>query len=369
LATDPALGDFSGFSFVGGDFPGGSIFGNPESTFIVECPEGLVCDDGVYPYPVTIPEDTVQCPYCDSLEGEPIYLQVPCNGGVIEKTLPPGTSDIEINRTIFDMMRECGQTLANQTRPVGTAGIATLYSNAKIDPVECDAEDPLKLFSGPPGGLFVFDNTAKTAYLPSGALTSYEGQEVADAKATEYVTTQLAKFIEDGGQCGYWNTEQTVECLDETEKTVPAKTYFSATSQAAADQLALDDAEAQCPASCDVWFDDLVWVGSGVGTTTGAGPYVSVEQTSGAPYSASASKVNPGPVLNCTVRVSGTLVGAVGSVRIAIGGSLFDVAVAPAETGPYDKTFSKSWPVGAPVQTSVQLLASSGTTATVFIGV
>jgi hypothetical protein len=267
IATTPELGDFSGFSLVGGDYPGGSITGNPESTFIVDCPEGTNCEAGRYPYPVTIPEDTLQCLYCDGDPDEPILLSVPCGDTVLTDELPAGSTQIEINRAIFDLFRECGSLLTGG-EPPNTAVIDTQFCNQEIDPVECDG---LK-FSSNPGGLLVWNSTTRYAKLPAGTHCSfeYENVEEADLAAQSYVTAQVAKFKSEGGQCGYWNTEQQ-RCPPDGP-TAAANTFFSAVSQEQADQDAIDSLpNCYCNSTIEALGAWTVTKTGGGGTVTGSG--------------------------------------------------------------------------------------------------
>lgn len=335
LATDITLGDLSGFSLVGGDFPGGSIAGNAESTFLVECPEGLVCEEGVYPYTVVLPKNTVQYPYGPDGGDGPIYLRVPCGSTFIVRVVPASTSSEDVLATLAEMITECGQTTADNTRPPNTASVATLYSNAEISPVLCDG---LK-FSASPGGLLVFDNTAKTARLPAGVLTSYDGQEAADNKATQYVSTRIAAFKAGGGQCGYWNTAQQ-KCPPDGA-TAAANTFFSAVSQAQADQDALDSL-AEC--ACNATIDALTWslTGGGVGSGSGANASVSVPAPA---FSGgiSSSSYNPGTATNCSLRVVGSITGPSGIIQVSCsqipGNQFYETAA-----GSYDVTIPVTLP-------------------------
>jgi hypothetical protein len=328
LATDIALGDLSGFSLVGGDFPGGNIAGNPESTFIVECPEGIVCEPGVYPYPVTIPKDTIIYPYGPPPpDGGPVYLRLPCGDSVITRTLQGPVSDEQIAATLAEMLAQCGQAAANLTRPVNTAGVATLYSSSEINPIQCEG----KLFSAAPGGLLVL-NADKTAKLPAGTHTDYISQETVDAEAEAYVVTQIAKFKDAGGQCGYWNTEQQ-KCPPDGD-VAAANTFFSAVSQAQADQDALDSLP-EC--ACNSTVEALTWGGyGGGGTVTGSGQNLVFNVTnSGGSLTSSAFDSNPAG-FNCTLTGSFTVTDPATGTRLqlanSVGGTIYDSGIIGAGT-------------------------------------
>lgn len=205
--SNKILGDLSGFSLVGGDFPGGSINGNEESSFIVECPEGISCEPGTYPKTVIIDKNTNIAPYDPPPDDGPIVLVVPCGDGTeITQTFPAGTSQTDLNAAYYEMFRQCGESMAKQR--VNTATPATLYSNSETG-VSCNG----LAFSAAPGGMLLWDDANKVATLPGGCFTSYTSQAAADALATAYISTQVAAALSNGVQCGYWNTEQTVICM------------------------------------------------------------------------------------------------------------------------------------------------------------
>lgn len=334
-SRDLYLGDFYGFSLVGGDYPGGVILGNPESSFIVECPEGISCEAGTYPVPYTYPENSTVT-YPPPGDGGPIILRVPCPpGNDIVRELPSDSTQAEINAALNQMFRQCGQATAD--RVVNTATIAETFTSQAIDPVMCDG----LLFSAAPGGLLQFNDATKIASLPSGTHVNYTSQESVDAEAAAYVATVIQTFKDNGGQCGYWNTEQTVVCQDDTEQTTPAFTYFSAVSQAAADQLAADAAEALCPQGCTAAFDSLVWSvssdsGPNPGTWDADGPFATATKPGNGTINVQAFQTPITPGTNCSARIYGNIQSA-GQVRLILGGStVFSRAV----IGAFDSTIA-----------------------------
>jgi len=320
--SDKILGDLSGFSLVGGDFPGGLINGNPESSFLVECPEGVSCEPGTYPVTVIIPKNTNVSPYPPPPDGGPITVTVPCADGTeISQTFPAGTSQTVINTAYFTLFKQCGQALADVL--VNTATHATLYTSSEQD-VTCNE---LK-FSAAPGGLLLWDDTTKLATLPAGSFSSYTSQAEADAMADAYIEDRVATALDGGVQCGYWNTEQTVTCNYGPDETVAANTYFSADSQAAADQLAIDAAEAACPQGCSAVVDAWTWgapsgglVASGSGASaTFSAPTVPAGTMGTNPFNSTGG-------ISCTLNLNFTVVGTAGvlvTINQNVGGQLYN---------------------------------------------
>jgi hypothetical protein len=102
--------------------------------------------------------------------------------------------------------------------------------------------------------------TSVTYYVPYARYFSTTSQAAADAMAVNDVTANGQNYANTNGLCLYWNVEKFVyisknDCTPEqgsptcvggnkpfnTKYTVPAHKYSSPVSQAAADQLALDD--------------------------------------------------------------------------------------------------------------------------------
>lgn len=336
--SDKILGDLSGFSFVGGDFPGGSINGNPESSFLVECPEGFSCEPGTYPIVVTIPKNTNISPYGNAPDGLPITVSVPCGDGTtLSKTFPAGTSQEDLNAAYYELFQQCGQSMADQQ--VNKAAIATLYTSSDIG-VDCNGLS----FNGSPGGLIVWDDANKIALLPGGAFASYNSQAAADALAAQYIMDQVAAAIAAGVQCGYWNTEQIVICGDSTEIIVPANSYFSSVSQTAADNEAIAYGLSQCGTceSCNDEVAALTWAcdtcdpgGSSEGATfEGAGGCISWSMLANQTMQTKAT----GILTQKTCRVTGTVTvdgPGVALVFLGAGFGYTGLATGPLTAGTY----------------------------------
>lgn len=108
----------------------------------------------------------------------------------------------------------------------------------------------------PGGELFNFTGTLQSwmtldvvngQFIGKAGVFAGSDQDSANAAAQ----SALSKFVSDQTalghvQCGFWNTSQSFTCSDSSVQTVPALTYFSTVSQAAANALALAAATAQC---------------------------------------------------------------------------------------------------------------------------
>jgi len=108
--------------------------------------------------------------------------------------------------------------------------------------------------------------------VPAGHDISYISQEDADAKALAYAQAQIPSV------CLYWNDMTTCDCTPPATGgpfSVPAHTYSSNVSKAAANALADADCAAQVAAGCTSCTDhpvnDLVWTKTGDGTGSGSG--------------------------------------------------------------------------------------------------
>jgi hypothetical protein len=303
FGNDLLLGDLAGFSIVGGDYPGGSINGNPESTFIVDCPPGQTCAPGEYPKLVTIPKNTVINPY-PPYTGEPIIIHQPCaTSGGTTRYLPAGSTLAQINAAIADALLLCAKAIAEEPTPGGWTVIQQTYTNDEVDPVECDED---KKFSSDPGGILDWDDSTKLASFPKDRVVSLVSKADANNLADGYIADQIAKFLAGGGSCGYWNTAQQ-KCPPDGP-IAAANTFFSAVSQAQADQDALDSL-AEC--ACDANIDALTWTPAGSGTASGSGAEITWDcSAAGVALTSSAWDSTPTGV-TCQLSGSFTVTGAV----------------------------------------------------------
>lgn len=204
---------------------------NEEMTIFVPCPPGYTCGGatvvvgGVPGTYVTIPPGTI--------------------------TLRPVTPDDPVADTIVDVGNGAAPGIGIPTlnpRP-------TVYTNTgQTYTAEC-----------PPGKV----GNPVTRNIMGGVVVSLVSQADADAQALAIVT----QAAQDSLQCyDYTNTEQTATCPEGyvgDPVTIPAGTYFSNVSQAAADALAMAAAEAEldCVELCDyALIQTLTWTFSQAGS-------------------------------------------------------------------------------------------------------
>jgi hypothetical protein len=334
-------GIFAGFSLVGGDYPGGSIIGNPESSFIVDCPPGVICAEGQYPVVVRIGEDEIEFPYTlHPPPGFPITLRLPCNGSEIVRTFPAGTTTEELLLAVALMIAECGQQRANN-QGWGGVEFRTAVGN-DIVTVGCPDDKQIRVVSAWSGfeGVSVSGTNLQVAsglfsviVAPfTGEATTLEaGKELANQRAEAYGQSAFDALLANGNiECGWWNTEQTLECPDGSIVTAAAMTFFSTVSQADADEQAEASLPEECITVCNEAFNDLSWTlsvgacgpdgfaGSGAGAhgSLSAGPFAWA-----CPLLTSDSVFIAGTV-DCDITVSGSRTGDgdQGSARLFVNG-------------------------------------------------
>ncbi len=214
---------------------------------------------------------------------------VPSPGGG-SYTVPPGTIVINVPPGATAVTYQGCQSTVSLPIPAGSTPAAIqLIVNQVMQQIAaqlaiCNApEDPHnpipspfppttfvndEVFRSCPGGLLMnligtlpknvfFDIDGLT--LQAGVITS--GVSVADAD--KIGDNFLIGLISGGAlvQCGYWNTEQSFTCPDTSVQTVPADTYFSVTSQSAADALALAAAESACSSPATIDWTQMFYSG------------------------------------------------------------------------------------------------------------
>jgi hypothetical protein len=123
-------------------------------------------------------------------------------------------------------------------------------------------------------------------------------------------------LLADGNiECGYYNTEQTVECPDETTRTTPAGEFFSTVSQEDADAQALAPLAEECVTLCTEEFDNFTWnttatPNDGAASANAAGGVAQLTASGGGNASAVTNNfIILGAPLACTLTVSGSSVG------------------------------------------------------------
>jgi hypothetical protein len=360
--TEPALGDFGGFSIMGGDFPGGAVNGNNESSFIIDCPEGVVCVEGQYPVIVTIPEGTIVFPYATVPTGVPFVIQVPCGDGTyITKTLPANATNQEINTATQLALHEAAQCEAeviaepNPAIIAGGGGGGT-YSN---QPQEILCGDNDLKFNGDfqfGGGIML--NSEKVITIPGGLFFSNVSQAAADTKALETVQEAVDKAIEEETlECGYWNTLQELDCGYEV-RTAEAYTFFSDVSQLQADEDALNSL-GEC--FCSPVIEALTWIITTCDSGTAAGGAVSVLKSNGS-FSTNIGAVNsstfPG-AFQCTFSGTYTVVGSV-NFSIKESGYAAFIGGTSIPTGTYNFSVPYTFNAGSPKSIGIAFAAGTG---------
>lgn len=178
---------------------------------------------------------TAQCD--SSLEGDPVTV-----------TIPAGT--VGSNISVADANQKAvvqAQTQA-EARLVCEEPTITYWNTEQTRTAQCDAEDG----APPPVGSPV------TVTIKANTVSSTVSQADADQKAAILAMNQARA----GRSCTYQNAAQTAKCPsdDSVYATVPAGKYSSTVSQAAADKLALDDAQNQVNANpACAGYDGLCW--------------------------------------------------------------------------------------------------------------
>lgn len=369
--VDPALGDFSGFSIVGGDFPGGTVQGNPESSFVIDCPPGIVCEEGTYPVTVIIDKDRVTFPYGPPVNnGLPLVIRVPCGLSEVVRYFPAGTSQATIITQITDAIQICAGGLATD-EAISAYGPQTpqipAYANAALN-VPCATGKKINLlsaWSGYPG--FTYNSASKTIDIAAGIFTSDVSVAAANTQATNYATNTVIPGLTAAGniQCGYWNTEQSVVCEFTGEtKTTPADTHFSTVSQDAADAAALAAAQDECPVACDPVLEGLSWAASvvgGSGSGSGDGPYATGTHT-GTGSTTVVSDTFSTPAINCTLQWSYTITGGstIIQLKAPVGGTLWSSGLV---TGSNSGTSAITIPLSGSQNLQWVINGSAGVTA------
>lgn len=89
----------------------GQVYTNPESSFVYDCPPGFVCQPGIYPKTVIIPETPWQPPPHDP--SKPQILSLPCCSGLIVETLPIGSTQADYDAAIASMLAAFAQAEAD----------------------------------------------------------------------------------------------------------------------------------------------------------------------------------------------------------------------------------------------------------------
>lgn len=222
----------------------GPVYGNDQQSIDFTCPPGFQCVPGVY----TVPANTIRY----TPQPEASVLRIQCCQSEIVRQVPAGATDSQIGAIATDMVNACALQLAycqaNQF-------VRRSFQNEEVCQSPCAADGKLIgwFTPSPPPLVPAVRATVNQICVKGGVFSSQVSQSDANAKATQFLTAYIATLFGTGAiACGYWNTEQTVVCEDTTEIVVPAFTFFSTTSQAAANAAAVAYGQSQCevPSEC-----------------------------------------------------------------------------------------------------------------------
>lgn len=296
---------------------GGTVYFNEQTSIEFTCPPGFSCIPGVY----TVPAGRIRM----VVGNNPTTLRLTCCQSELVRQVPAGATQAEINAIVQSMVNTCAVQQANCDAQQFVQGS---FRSAQVSYNPCSSSGRLMGWTSPsrPPLPSAMTWSQGVLYLAAGVFSSTIGPATATANAQEFLNAYAIGLIAGPlWDCGYWNTEQTVVCEDETEIVVPAFSFFSVDSQAAADALAVAFGESECEPACpEPVFDpaSLTWVeetdcgGSGPpsctqdGSASGANcnPSATCLDSSGSGGNSqqrfTASFVYNGPA--CTVRFQGT---------------------------------------------------------------
>ncbi len=168
--------------------------------------------------------------------------------------IPTGSTPAAIQDIVNQVMYQVAQQLAicnapdDPHNPIPSPFPPTVFYNIEVT-ITCPSGLAMKQIAALPG---IVTLSGDALYLDAGNISSSVSVEDANSKGEDFLTTLLGVKV----QCGYWNTEQSFTCSDSSVQTIPARTYFSTTSLAAANALALAAAEAACPAAALIILND-----------------------------------------------------------------------------------------------------------------
>lgn len=128
------------------------FFNGVPLTFVVNCPEGQVCQPGVYPKTVTYPPGTFVVPNPPPCSGFPIVMTVQGCKGPVTRTLPCPSSNGAIQAAANEIIMELGQQQAecDSEEENPPAPPPPQYANEEVYyTVDCEEGETLT-YSGPP---------------------------------------------------------------------------------------------------------------------------------------------------------------------------------------------------------------------------
>jgi hypothetical protein len=198
--------------------------------------------------PYTVPADTFSYPLSpNSPPQSPLSFQG-CQS-MITVPIPVGSTFEQIQALVQGMLQ---QAAAQQAQCDAASGSPInplpqpIFLNQSVT-AACLNFPAVNIIGSPniPFGI-VFENFQFT--VTEGIFSSTISQLDANNNALNFLRQLIAVNVANGNlQCGWVNEQQTVPCEFAPDSTIAARTYFSAVSQADANQQAIDAATAACP--------------------------------------------------------------------------------------------------------------------------
>lgn len=272
----------------------GYTFWNPQYGFVVNCPPGYQCLEGIWPRIITIPEGEIEISVPTSPNGQ---LILRCCESTITRDVPVGATAAQIELIANSMIYECAaqqarcNNLIQPPRPTKRTATYRYYTNTEVMTWECDAglvdinayNSAISSRVGVNEGVITVApaaySTVSPAFMASPDKYLYSSigvpnvnptnaqiaAAIADAKINIqlYMLNLFNTLVSQGFiKCGYLNTEQeyTASCDDPADGpdvtvTIAAGEYSSQVSQADADlqakTAAKNQAEAALSCGCD----------------------------------------------------------------------------------------------------------------------
>jgi hypothetical protein len=319
----------------------GTLFLNQQTSLEFTCPAGFSCEPGIY----TIVKGRIR--FRVNTTNPPGQLSLQGCISLIVRPVPANSTPAEVAAIAQEMVNAAAAQLAQCTFNQTITGRRARFRNAEQFVTICSGgkvPDETTIPELPPA-LSVIGNEL---YVAASVFTSTVSQANANAQALSFLNSYRSILLT-VISCGFYNTEQSFECPDTTIITVAAGEFFSAISQAAADALALAEAESQCPGVTLDW-NDLVWdlfpvtdnsgsgftgsvAGSGSGTGDSFGAIVSA--TGNFEYSGecrgTGTLTYTGPAVNCRLTITAS---SASSTAFAVGSCDVNIS-APTPVGSF----------------------------------
>jgi hypothetical protein len=172
----------------------GPVYFNNEASFIVDCPEGLTCNPGLYPMTILIEEGTITWQPPTQTPGDPQVLTLQCCLGELTRTLPAGASEGDYLEAIQSLIAEAvaAQAQCDADAAAPPAGTRGRWWNDEIEQTVCTEEQGTLVVTGSiPFGIIQSTHSLKVqAHIFSST--------VSKADANAQAATYLAAFVTQG---------------------------------------------------------------------------------------------------------------------------------------------------------------------------